>query len=354
MANELVPVESNALTIMPAMTIQEALQRRNELVEFTSKILRENEDYGKIPGTEKNTLLKAGAEKLTTFFGLTKKFILTEKEEDWTGDRHNEEPFFFYTYKCQLLRGNFLIAESEGSCNSWEAKYRWRNANRKCPRCGKENIRKSNKGGYYCWTKTDGCGANFQDGDQSIESQPVGKRANPDIFDQVNTIQKMAQKRALIAATLLAVNASEFFTQDMEDFAHNPNVIDAEFEERTQPPKQPAKPKPEPKAEKPAEKQPEFVQTSGCLTVAQQEWIWRHLKDNPDYGKALLKVLGFERWGMVEARFGEVSGLIITNQISQKDLLDITNGIPFKQLTDADIESVTKDINKRYGKKKAS
>jgi hypothetical protein len=33
----------------------------------------------------------------------------------------------------------------------------------------------------------------------------------------VNTIQKMAQKRALIAATLLAVNGSEFFTQDIED-----------------------------------------------------------------------------------------------------------------------------------------
>lgn len=60
----------------------------------------------------------------------------------------------------------------------------------------------------------------------------------------------MAQKRALIAATLLAVNASEFFTQDMEDFAHNPNVVDAEYEEKPQPPKQQlTKPKPEPKAE---------------------------------------------------------------------------------------------------------
>jgi hypothetical protein len=33
----------------------------------------------------------------------------------------------------------------------------------------------------------------------------------------VNTIQKMAQKRALVAATLLAVNASEFFTQDGDE-----------------------------------------------------------------------------------------------------------------------------------------
>ena len=41
---------------------------------------------------------------------------------------------------------------------------------------------------------------------------------NPDICDQVNTIQKMATKRAMIAAVLIAVNASEFFTQDVEDF----------------------------------------------------------------------------------------------------------------------------------------
>lgn len=31
----------------------------------------------------------------------------------------------------------------------------------------------------------------------------------------------MGQKRALIAAVLIAVNASEFFTQDVEDFSFN-------------------------------------------------------------------------------------------------------------------------------------
>jgi hypothetical protein len=39
---------------------------------------------------------------------------------------------------------------------------------------------------------------------------------NPDVADVVNTIQKMAQKRALVAATLIATSASEFFTQDVE------------------------------------------------------------------------------------------------------------------------------------------
>ena len=40
---------------------------------------------------------------------------------------------------------------------------------------------------------------------------------------KVETVQKMGQKRALIAATLIAVNASEFYTQDMEDFATDPD-----------------------------------------------------------------------------------------------------------------------------------
>jgi hypothetical protein len=58
-----------------------------------------------------------------------------------------------------------------------------------------------------------------------IESQQVGRAPNPDIADQVNTIQKMGQKRALVAACLLAVNASEFFTQDVEDMMIGPAPI---------------------------------------------------------------------------------------------------------------------------------
>jgi hypothetical protein len=57
---------------------------------------------------------------------------------------------------------------------------------------------------------------------------------NPDIADQVNTIMQMAQKRALVAATRIAVNASEFFTQDLEDFA-NGEIIEGSFKDATPP-----------------------------------------------------------------------------------------------------------------------
>lgn len=45
----------------------------------------------------------------------------------------------------------------------------------------------------------------------------MGKVENPDIFDQMNTIDKVAQKRALGSAIKGAANVSEFFTVDLED-----------------------------------------------------------------------------------------------------------------------------------------
>ena len=213
---------------MPAMSIESAVERYNAVTEFVSRVLRKDVDYGVIPGTDKRTLLKPGAEKLTTFFGLSTRFELLERIEDWTGEQHGGEPFFYYLYRCRLFRGDVLIAEGDASCNSRETKYRWREAQRTCPACGVNAIIKGREefgGGWLCFKKKGGCGAKFPDGDQTIESQPTGRVFNPDIADQVNTIQKMAQKRSLVGAVLLAVNASEFFTQDVEDMYFNAGVV---------------------------------------------------------------------------------------------------------------------------------
>jgi hypothetical protein len=213
---------------MPAMSIESAVERYNAVTEFVSRVLRKDIDYGVIPGTEKRTLLKPGAEKLTTFFGLSTHFQLLERIEDWTGEHHGGEPFFYYLYRCQLFRGDVLIAEGDASCNSRETKYRWREAQRTCPACGQAAIVKGREeygGGWLCFKKRGGCGAKYADGDEVIESQQTGRVFNPDIADQVNTIQKMAQKRSLVGAVLLAVNASEFFTQDVEDMYFNAAAV---------------------------------------------------------------------------------------------------------------------------------
>ena len=120
-----------------------------------------------------------------------------------------------------MSKGGESIGEGLGSCNSWEKKYRYRKAERVCPECGKSAIIKGKQeygGGYVCFGKKGGCGAKFKDGDPSIEGQEVGQVKNPDPSEQVNTIDKMAQKRAFVAAVLISTNASDYFTQDMEDF----------------------------------------------------------------------------------------------------------------------------------------
>ena len=205
---------------LPALTVEQAVGRFRAVVEFVQTVMKANVDYGVIPGTTKPTLLKPGAEKLCTLFGLSAHFQITERIEDWTGDAYGGEPFFYYLYRCQLLRNELLIAEADGSCNSRETKYRYRKADRVCPYCSQPTIIKGREeygGGWLCFAKKGGCGAKFRAGDAAIEGQQVGRVPNPDIADQVNTIQKMAQKRALIAAVLIAANASEFFTQDVED-----------------------------------------------------------------------------------------------------------------------------------------
>lgn len=207
--------------LSPVVSVQNALIAYQAKKELIDGIMKPNIDYGIIPGTSKNTLLKAGAEKATSFFGLSPRFRDAVVVEDFTGKDHNGEPFFFYRRTCELWRGDHIVASVDGSCNSFEKKYRWRNADRLCPTCGKPAIIKGKDeygGGWICFKKKDGCGAKFEDTDPRITDQQTGQVKNPDVADLANTILKMADKRALVAATLIATGLSEYFTQDVEDF----------------------------------------------------------------------------------------------------------------------------------------
>lgn len=236
-------VESRGGFITPVADLSQALQRYQLMKDFIGNILRENVDFGIIPGTEKPTLFKPGAEKLSTFFGLFPTFQIVEKVLDWSGEQHAGEPFFYFHYRCSLIKNGVVVAEGEGSSNSWEKKYRWRDSKRACPVCGSHAIIKGKEeygGGWICFAKMGGCGAKFSKNDPKIINQEIGQIKNPDIADIVNTLQKMGQKRSFVAAVLLAVNGSEYFNQDIEDF------IDSTWIEKD-----------EPAVEKPASRNPE-------------------------------------------------------------------------------------------------
>lgn len=194
---------------------QRGLEARREREQIIKQVLVQGDDFGVIPGTDKPTLLKSGGEKIADSLGLYPDYEQLALTEDF------DRPLFFYRYKCLLRhRGSdAVIATGIGSCNSMESRYRYRNAGRNCPKCGKETIIKGKAeygGGWLCFSKKGGCGAKFDEGDVSITSQTPGRVENEDIFSLTNTVDKMAQKRAMIAATL-NLGFSSHFTQDLED-----------------------------------------------------------------------------------------------------------------------------------------
>ena len=215
-----------------AIAINDAVDRMNTLTLFVKQTLRNELDYGKIPGCgEKPVLFKPGAEKIATLFGLHVNLERLEAIKDFTGKEFGGEPFFSFEYMATLKnRQGDIVTQCVGSCNSWEDKYRWRKAERVCPDCGNASIFKSKKdASWYCWAKKGGCGAKFQRGDQSIESQEVGRVPNERIFDQVNTIDKMAQKRAFVGAVILGANASNYFAIEHAEI-DGIEVMDADYE----------------------------------------------------------------------------------------------------------------------------
>lgn len=226
MATELVVREEASVVALPerpssglALSFAEMTMRVAQLDQFYREVMQEGTDYGKIPGTDKPTLYQPGAQLLDQIFGYAPTFeVMPTSVIDW----QRPIPFFHYVICCRLVnrRSGEVVAEGIGSCNSYEDKYRWRTAKRTCPACKGETIIKGKQefgGGWLCFKKNGGCGAKYRDGDAVIESQQAGHVENEDSASLENTVSKMAQKRAHIAATLNATGASRIFTQDIED-----------------------------------------------------------------------------------------------------------------------------------------
>lgn len=231
------PQTQQGLITREALKVQ--VEQRELVKQFVREMMVEGSDFGTIPGTPKPTLLKPGAEKLTDLFRCTPKFALVKSDEDF--DRGHG--FFAYTFRVRLYQrdSNAVVAEGFGSANSREGRYRWREAQRKCPKCAKATIFHSKDGGWFCWKKKSGCGAEFEENAPAIVTQVSGKVENEDIATMANTILKMAKKRALVDGAIALARCSDLFTQDVEDLEH---------------PAEPSPPPPEPKAKAPAEPKP--------------------------------------------------------------------------------------------------
>ncbi len=201
---------SRALAVVPAEQLlpsRQAAQAQLLAVRDFQATVRElfipGHDFGSIPGMgTKPSLLKPGAEKLAKLLHCTDQYEILHQIEDW------ERPHFRYLVKCRLVHmySGTVISEGLGECNSMEAKYRWRwvwpsdltkeqrDALRQIP--GRVRTVKTKRG----------------------ETQQF-RLENDDLYSQVNTILKMAKKRALVDAALSAGRLSDLFTQDLEDLS---------------------------------------------------------------------------------------------------------------------------------------
>jgi hypothetical protein len=190
-----------AVIVRPAISVAEAKQLVTDMKEFRKQVLVPGVDFGLIPGVSKPSLFKPGAEKLLNIFGLGVRHIALAQIEDW------DKPFFSYSYRAEVyvLRSGVVISDCEGSCNSYEDKYRYRVV--------------------MMWDATD------EDKAKAVKVKERKKRKgngtfkvyyvpNSEPFSLVNTLKKMAQKRAMIGAVLIATRASEEYTQDVEDQEH--------------------------------------------------------------------------------------------------------------------------------------
>src|SRR3990167_10291717 len=166
----------------------------------------DNTHYGIIPGTDKPTLFKAGAEKLCLTFRLSPTYVVTKSD---LGQGHRE-----YEVRCTLthIPSQKVFGEGVGICSTMETKFRYRGAafeetGQPIPKDAKEKKAEYRKQGFGM-KKVDGAWLWVKYGE---------RQENPDIADVYNTVLKMAKKRAHVDAILTALAASDIFTQDMED-----------------------------------------------------------------------------------------------------------------------------------------
>lgn len=168
-----------------AITLSEAKERVQLLQTFVADMMVPGIDFGYVPGCQKPSLLKPGAEKLCDIFGFAKQIQVIDRMIDW------EKGMFAYEVKAILINKRTGLIESEGigSCNSLEKKYK-----------------------------------------------------NQDGFTISNTVLKMAKKRALVDAVLSATRSSAIFTQDIEDLDIKPEQNASAAISNTSEPKHEARP----------------------------------------------------------------------------------------------------------------
>ena len=239
MSNAIVPIDKD--NAIQSVRVLAAIIR-----ELRESVFVEGQDYGKIPGTgDKPVLLLPGMEKLLRALRLRPEYVERRATVDF------DKPLFYFEIECRLyeVESGLCVSTAIGSTNSMEKKWAWRwiplhEVPRNLDIATLESvggrisefafaIDKAETSGKYgkpaeYWQQfkdaiANGSAVSVMKKTKAGQSQAweidgtMYRIPNPDVYDQVNTIIKIAQKRALASAIKGAANVSEFFTVDLED-----------------------------------------------------------------------------------------------------------------------------------------
>jgi len=179
-------------TLPAVLSVGQVVANVRLIQEVMGAVMKEGTHYGVIPGCNKPSLWKPGAEVL----GVTFRIATSYTTEDLSTD-----DVVRYRVRCigTHQTTGIVMGEGMGECSSNEEKYKWRKATNK----EWENTPEHRRRVKYGYSRDRG------------EYQIKQVRTEP--ADLANTILKMACKRAQVAMAINVTGASDIFTQDIED-----------------------------------------------------------------------------------------------------------------------------------------
>jgi hypothetical protein len=188
----------------PALTAEQVRARVNLIQQVMHGVMKAGVHYGTVPGTDKPTLYKPGAETLAVTFRIAIDPLVDDLSTD-------DEAHIRVTCRGIHQDTGAVLGSGVGEASSNEEKYRWRRAV-----CDEEFEATPEDRRRVKWTRK-------RDGSTYIVKQV---RTQP--ADVANTILKMAKKRAQVDMTLSVTGASDIFAQDIEDLPAEMRSVAAE------------------------------------------------------------------------------------------------------------------------------
>lgn len=173
------------------ISIAELQVRRQEIDRAVQEIMKLDIHYGKVPGTTELTLYKEGAEVLLSTFQL--RYDLDIERDDWDG-----EIVYQVTARCYHMATGMKVGEGLGVCSSLEDKWAWR-------QCSDVE-----------WDNTDTRRRRIKYKDQWHDGRPTGrvtetKQVRQEPANVINTVLKMAKKRAVVDVAVAVLNVGDLF-----------------------------------------------------------------------------------------------------------------------------------------------